>query len=625
MLGDLGMGSTPEVDILIKAIDQTQGAFGSVSGGLSLITAAAAAATAIIVGTGAAIVQVTKTTLAWGVSLHDTMVVLGATSAQAAGLTLAADASGVSIETVTTRMMMFEKGLQSTNGKMGVSAKQLADLGINYKNANGTMMTSTELLQSVADWFVKTTDVTARNNAEMTIFGRGGAAMDDMLINLANGGMQSYIDQAQKLGLALDNNQIDKIHQVSEQMAILQDAFKGAEVTLGVTFIPVLQNLVTWFEKMLAAEMPAITQFGQFLTMLTGAPAGALGAATGGGGGGGTPASGSPGGKTLAPWATAADKAYALAHPDQYYVPGTAGSGGGTGHDFGASPDQLQLTPFENSIKTFVVAITSVNWGQVASDFKTAGGYVAQIIKNANMVGGSLGFGSNDAKNPHLVPAQADSWSVVIQGLLKNNTAGNQQVATELAREWHFDILDPAETAIKGFVIKTGTDIATWFTTPIIIIDPVAAAVWFDNSLVIPIINAVEISAKTLAGDMDKATAGVNTAFYNFGNDILRSVDNFLAMLGLGPIGGKWPGADKKAGGGSFSGWAMVGDAPGGGTTPFTEYVYAPHGATVYNQSQMSGHGAPPMAGGGNIGGVFSDQDRRWLQTAFRDAILKAK
>jgi hypothetical protein len=56
-----------------------------------------------------------------------------------------------------------------------------------------------------------------------------------------------------------------------------------------------------------------------------------------------------------------------------------------------------------------------------------------------------------------------------------------------------------------------------------------------------------------------------------------------------------------RARGGSFSGWAMVGDAPGGQRTPYTEYVYAPQGAVVYNQAQMSGKAAPPMASGGMI------------------------
>jgi len=60
------------------------------------------------------------------------------------------------------------------------------------------------------------------------------------------------------------------------------------------------------------------------------------------------------------------------------------------------------------------------------------------------------------------------------------------------------------------------------------------------------------------------------------------------------PIGGH-------ASGGAFSGWAMVGDLPGGGKTPQTEYVYAPHGAVVYNQSQMSGRSSPPSAASGGL------------------------
>ena len=80
-----------------------------------------------------------------------------------------------------------------------------------------------------------------------------------------------------------------------------------------------------------------------------------------------------------------------------------------------------------------------------------------------------------------------------------------------------------------------------------------------------------------------------------------------------------------KASGGSFSGWAMVGDAPGGVTTPYTEYVYAPHGAMVYNQSQMSGKSAPPMNGGGMIGGnmELSDRSLHKLADLFTMALAK--
>lgn len=58
------------------------------------------------------------------------------------------------------------------------------------------------------------------------------------------------------------------------------------------------------------------------------------------------------------------------------------------------------------------------------------------------------------------------------------------------------------------------------------------------------------------------------------------------------------------ASGGSvgIGGWAMVGDAPGGRRTPYTEYIHVtPWGTEVYNQSQMSGRSAPPMQTGGFI------------------------
>jgi hypothetical protein len=75
------------------------------------------------------------------------------------------------------------------------------------------------------------------------------------------------------------------------------------------------------------------------------------------------------------------------------------------------------------------------------------------------------------------------------------------------------------------------------------------------------------------------------------------------------------------AGGGDFKGWAMVGDAPGGKKTPYTEYVYAPQGARVYNQSQIGNVQAPPMAGGGSISPIEGfDYDR--MAMIVRDAVL---
>jgi len=80
-----------------------------------------------------------------------------------------------------------------------------------------------------------------------------------------------------------------------------------------------------------------------------------------------------------------------------------------------------------------------------------------------------------------------------------------------------------------------------------------------------------------------------------------------------------------RAAGGAFSGWAMVGDTPSGGITPYTEWVYGT--GVVYNQAQMAGISAPPMAGGGSFGDIASPSqpilDEAKLARMIRDAILQ--
>ena len=101
-----------------------------------------------------------------------------------------------------------------------------------------------------------------------------------------------------------------------------------------------------------------------------------------------------------------------------------------------------------------------------------------------------------------------------------------------------------------------------------------------------------------------------------------------------GKTGGWWENTvtgywEERALGGAFKGWAMVGDTPSGGITPYTEWVYG--SGVVYNQSQMArmSAGIPDLAGGGVIGAgpVPPAQpvlDEAKLARMIRDAILQS-
>jgi hypothetical protein len=92
------------------------------------------------------------------------------------------------------------------------------------------------------------------------------------------------------------------------------------------------------------------------------------------------------------------------------------------------------------------------------------------------------------------------------------------------------------------------------------------------------------------------------------GVNVKVAIKYFLYLQGYGPLPWDQPNPDPStwgdyAGGSHSAGeWAMVGDAPGGRVTPYTEYVHAEPGGgfTVYNQRQMS---SVSMAGGGSVPG----------------------
>lgn len=359
-LNDLtGGAGSAEVQIVVSAVDNASSGILGVNSALGVLTAGAAVAMAAVGAISAAIVTITKTTMDWGTSLKDTTMKMGDTTGQAAGLTLASDAVGISVDTVTQRMMLMEKGLETSALKIGTTGKMLTDLGISWKNANGTMMDSTTLLQSVADWFVRTTDVTQRNNAEMTIFGRNGAALDMMLTNIANGGMADFNKEAQAFNLNIGENQMNNIEKLSEGMNIFKDAIKGVEITLGTPFTSVLKEAVTWIENLTSSLMPAVTQFGGFLDVLFGGTAHAT-----------TPPS-SPGGRPATYSAQQANYDFWASQPHKvgetnpYAVPATGGGGGpNSENNYQAIPVGAQggmpsgaITPFETAIDTALTGI----------------------------------------------------------------------------------------------------------------------------------------------------------------------------------------------------------------------------------------------------------------------------
>ena len=384
----------PELEPITQPINTAYNPAGMLSflGDLGTVGVVAMAAVAGIAAVAGATVEAVKATIDWGMQLDDVMDKIGGTSEEAAGLKVIADAVGMSVEDATRSFNLMGKNLENVDGKIGTAGKALDELNISFKNSDGTFRSSMEIFKEVATALTAMPDGLTKTRYEMEIFGRSGAAMNDMLRLAADGGMQKFIDQAKAMGLALTDTQVKNIERLSENMNVMKDQFTGIAVIIGSAFIPAVQAFVTWIGNLVASVTPAIQHFGEFLGILLqipGAAAGGSAATVKASPGGGAPT----GYKELINYNFWANQPHPAGAVNPYATPG--GGAGGAMDVRGAQAAQKPFVPtgFELAVKSFVDGIKAVNWAQVGKDFNAAGAAVKEAIKFAdNLIHPTLGL-----------------------------------------------------------------------------------------------------------------------------------------------------------------------------------------------------------------------------------------
>lgn len=220
----------------------------SLSGGLASIGggAFAVASAGIAAGVGAitavTIDSISKTS-EWGKTLDDIGDILGTDSKQSAGLALMVQRVGGSSEQLTSALAIMAKGLTDAEGKAGTTGQVINGLGIDFRDANGNIKDSTILFGEIATKVSAMPDGLEKTQLEMQLFGKSGKEMGDILNEAANGGVSNYIDEAEKLGLALSDKQTQQTIDYQKSQEKLDATFLGLKTTLGTTLIPVLTKL----------------------------------------------------------------------------------------------------------------------------------------------------------------------------------------------------------------------------------------------------------------------------------------------------------------------------------------------------------------------------------------------
>jgi len=184
--------------------------------------------------------------------------VLGTTAEESSALAVAAQLIGGDVTQLTSQMAILTRGLFDAKGEIGPTGLVLQQMGVAFQDANGQMLPTTTILQSVADKIAAMPDGLEKTQLMMDLFGKSGKDMSDMMGILANGGMEAVNQKTKDMGLSMSEEGTAGAIQFGKSMNELKLMGKGLMVTLGNELMPVLQPLIADFMQWAKDAMPAV-------------------------------------------------------------------------------------------------------------------------------------------------------------------------------------------------------------------------------------------------------------------------------------------------------------------------------------------------------------------------------
>jgi hypothetical protein len=167
----------------------------------------------------------------------------GIATSEVAGLQLAFRQGGVDAEGLQKAVSKLSVGILDGNAA-------LKAMGISARNADGSLMSSREVLGLIADKFEGYSDGVAKTALAIELFGKSGAD----LIPILNGGaaaIDEYDSMAKKLGLTVGDSTGKSAEKFNDTIDLIGQGLKGIAAQVAEKILPVLESLAgKFFETM---------------------------------------------------------------------------------------------------------------------------------------------------------------------------------------------------------------------------------------------------------------------------------------------------------------------------------------------------------------------------------------
>jgi uncharacterized phage infection (PIP) family protein YhgE len=229
-----------KLNIVLRAFDKTRAGFAGVRRGLDGVKKSVFSVKGALVGLGSG--AALKAMASNIDELAKQSARLGITVNQLQTLQFAASQSGTGAAELSKGFEKFNKSISEASTGLGTSVKAFDALGVTLTNNDGSLKTTDELLNEVADGFTNIENPADRVRFAMDLFGRSGAGMVNMLQE-GSEELKKTREEYNKLTFALSGEDAKKVEEANDLFDKLKRTLGSIAQQITVAVLPAMASL----------------------------------------------------------------------------------------------------------------------------------------------------------------------------------------------------------------------------------------------------------------------------------------------------------------------------------------------------------------------------------------------
>jgi hypothetical protein len=234
----------------LTAVNKTKAAFDKVRGGLSGISNASKTAVKGIAGLGLAIGGlatafglVVKNSFDFIDAIGKTATRTGIATDTIQAFQLAARESGTNIEGANKALEKFARSVGDAQRGLKTMKDIFKALGVELETNDGHFKSTDQLLEEVAIGISSLGSQTQKATALANLFGRQGILLTNALEDLADKGLDAFIDRAERLGLLLSTKTIRRVEAFNDAVGVIKMQIKSFVNNISASFLPIFEKI----------------------------------------------------------------------------------------------------------------------------------------------------------------------------------------------------------------------------------------------------------------------------------------------------------------------------------------------------------------------------------------------